>query len=168
MNNLYQTELGEVSTFAELISVIWSYGSNVIVALAIFLIVLGAFFMIASAGNEERVQDGKELIFGSITSLLIVLFSGVLIRTLHKPAEGTAGKLSEIPMVIQNTTNILISLIGAFSIVMLIASAFIYMTAHGNKDRIKKAHTSLKYSLYGLAVGLLAYTIVNTIIRFLI
>jgi len=34
-----QTELGEVTTFGEFISIIWAYGSRVIVAFAIFVIV---------------------------------------------------------------------------------------------------------------------------------
>ena len=37
-----QTGLGQVSTFGELVSLMWSYGSNVIIAMAIFFIVLGA------------------------------------------------------------------------------------------------------------------------------
>jgi cellobiose-specific phosphotransferase system component IIC len=163
-----QTPLGEVSTFGELISLIWAYGSNVIIAMAIFFIVLGAFFYIASAGNEEKVGQGKEMIFGAIIAIIVVMLSGVLIRVLHKPAEGTTGALSEIPDVIGNATNILIGLIGTFTILMLVYAAFMYLTGRGEADKIEKAHNAFRYAVYGLIIGILAYTIANAVIRFLL
>ena len=161
-----KTELGEVSNFGELTSLVWAYGSKVLIVLAIFFIVLGAFFYIGSGGEEERVTDGKKMIFGSLITILIVLFSGVLIRTLHQPARNTSGLLSEVPEVIGNATNILISFIGAFSLIMFIYSAFIYFTAQGNQAQIQKAHKSLKYAIYGVITGSLAYAIVNLVVHF--
>jgi len=160
------TALGEVSTFGELVSLMWAYGSNVLTALAIFFIVLGAFYTIASAGNEERISQGKQMIFGSVASLIIVLLSGVLIQILHKPAEGTKGVLSEVPDVIGRTTNILVGAIGAFTVLMLIYAGLLYVTAHGNEDRIEKAQRAIRYAFIGLVLGVLAFTITNTVIRF--
>jgi len=161
------TELGEVNNFGEYISLIWAYGSKVIIAFAIFFIVLGAFYYIASAGNEEKIDDGKEMIFGSLIAIAIVMLSGVLIRVLHQPAQGTSGRLSDLPTVITNSTNILISLIGAFSIVMLAYSGFMYLTGGGEKTRITKAHKAASYSIYGLIVGFLSFGIANTVIHFI-
>lgn len=163
-----QTALGEVNTFGDLISLLWAYGSNVIIALAIFFIVLGAFFYIASGGNEERIDQGKQMIFGSLISIIIVMLSGVLIRTLHKPAEGSTGSLAEIPKVIGNATNILIGIIAAFTILMIGYSAILYMTGRGDAEKIEKAQNALRYAVYGLVIGTLAYGIVNTIINFLL
>jgi hypothetical protein len=163
-----QTPLGEVSTFGELVSLVWAYGSNVIIALAIFIVVLGAFFYIASAGNEERIAQGKEMIFGAIIAIIVVMLSGVLIRTLHKPAEGSTGALADVPNVITNATNILLGLIGGFTILMLIYSAFLYLTGRGESEKIEKAHNAMRYAIYGLIIGVLAYAIANTVIRFLI
>lgn len=161
------TELGNVNNFGEYISVIWAFGSKVIVAFAVLFIVLGAFYYIASAGNEEKIEEGKEMIFGSLIAIVIVLLSGVLIRLLHQPAQGTSGRLSEIPLVIGNTTNILISFIGAFSFLMLAYAGFMYMTGGGEKHKIHKAHRAFGYSIYGLIVGVLSYGIANTVIHFI-
>lgn len=163
-----QTELGTVSNFGEFISIIWSFGSRVIVAFAIFFIVLGAFYYIASSGNEEKIEEGKEMILGSLIALVIVLLSGVLIRMLHQPSEGVASALSEIPRVIGNATNILISLIGAFSFLMLAYAGIMYLTGRGERSRIMKAHRAFAYSIYGLIVGVLSYGIANTVIKFLV
>lgn len=161
-----QTALGEVSTFGEFISLIWSYGSQIVIALAVFFIVLGAFFYVASAGNDERVSQGKQMIFGSFIAILIVIFSGVLIRTLHKPAEGSTGYLTDIPTVINNATNILIGVIGAFSVLMFVYAGFMYITARGDVDKVNKAHGAIRYAVYGLIIGVLAFTIVNTLVNY--
>jgi cytochrome bd-type quinol oxidase subunit 2 len=163
-----QTQLGEVSTFGELVSLIWAYGSNVLIALAIFFIVLGALFYIASAGNEERIKQGKEMIFGALIAIVVVMLSGVLIRTLHKPAEGVSGALAEVPDVIGNATNILIGLIGTFTILMLIYAGFMYLVGRGEAEKIEKAQNALRYAVYGLVIGVLAYAISNAVIRFLL
>lgn len=163
-----QTELGQVNNFGDFISLIWSFGSRVIVAFAIFFIVLGAFYYIASAGNEEKIEQGKEMVYGSVIAVAMVLLSGILIRILHQPTQGVESALSEVPAVINNATNILISLIGAFSFLMLAYAGFMYLTGRGEKGRIMKAHRAFAYAVYGLIVGVLAYGIANTVIRFLV
>lgn len=163
-----QTELGQVNNFGEFVSLIWSFGSRVIIAFGIFFIVLGAFYYIASAGNEEKVEEGKEMIYGSVIGIAIVLLSGVLIRILHQPGQDVGSTLSALPTVIGNATNILISLIGAFSFLMLAYAGVMYLTGRGEKDQILKAHRAFAYSIYGLIIGVLAYAIANMVIKFLI
>lgn len=163
-----QTVLGEVSNFAELISLIWSYGSQVIIALAVFFIILGAFFYVASAGNEERIGQGRQMIIGSFIAIVIVIFSGVLIRTLHKPTEGTAGYLTDVPTVINNASNILVGVIGAFTVLMFVYAGLLYVTAQGDPEKIRKAHASFRYAGLGLVIGVLAFALVNTAINFLL
>ena len=161
-----QTALGEVSTFGELVSLIWSYGSQVIIALAIFFIILGAFFYVASMGNEERISQGKQMIFGSLIAIMIVIFSGVLIRTLHKPAEGTTGYLSDVPNVIANAATILVGIIGAFTVLMFVYAGLMYILARGDTGKINKAHAVICYAVYGLVIGVIAYGLVTTLINY--
>ncbi len=163
-----QTALGEVNNFAEFISIVWSYGSQVIIGLAVFLIVLGAFFYVSSGGNDERIGQGKQLIFGSFIAILIVIFSGVLIRTLHKPAQGSTGALSDVPNVINNATTILVSIIGAFTVLMFVYAGLMYVLARGDTIKIDKAHAAMRYAVYGLIIGVLAYGLVNTLINYFI
>jgi hypothetical protein len=163
-----QTVLGEVSNFAELISLIWSYGSQVIIALAVFFIVLGAFFYVSSGGNEDRVDQGKQMVFGSFIAILIVIFSGVLIRTLHKPAEGTTGYLTDVPTVINYATTILVGIIGVFSVFMLVYAGFLYVTAQGDEEKVNKAHSAIKYAVIGLVLGVTAFSGVRLLIQYFV
>ena len=161
-----QTALGEVTTFGDFVSLVWNYGSQVIIGLAVLFIVVGAFFYVASMGNEERVSQGKQMIFGSLIAVAIVIFSGVLVRTLHTPTQGTSGYLSDVPTVIQNATNILVGSIGAFAVLMMIYAGFLYVTAQGETEKITKATSALRYSIIGLITGALAYVIVNNVVNY--
>lgn len=163
-----ETALGQVSTFGEFISLIWSYGSQVIIALAVFFIILGAFFYVASAGSEERISQGKQMIFGSFIAVAIVILSGVLIRTLHKPTEGSTGYLSDVPNVIHNASNILVGIIGAFTVVMFVYAGLLYVLARGDTEKITKAHAAFRYAVIGLIIGVLAFTLVNTVLNYFI
>jgi hypothetical protein len=163
-----QTALGEVANFGEFISLIWSYGSQVLIAAAVFFIILGAFFYVASAGDENRISQGKQMIFGSLIALAIVMLSGVLIRTLHKPAEGTTGYLSDVPNVINNASNILVGMIAAFTVLMFVYAGLMYVTASGDTEKINKAHNALKYAVIGLIIGVLAFAIVNMVLNYFI
>ncbi len=161
-----QTILGEVSTFGEFISLVWSYGSQVIIALAVFFIILGAFFYVASAGDEAKISQGKQMIIGSLVAIVIVILSGVLVRTLHKPAEGTAGALTDVPQVINNASNLLVGLIGAFTVFMFVYAGLMYVTARGDTEKVSKAHSALKYAVFGLVIGVFAFAIVNTALNY--
>lgn len=165
--NTTQTVLGRVSTFGDYISLIWSFGSQVILALAVFFIILGAFFYIASAGDERRIDQGKQMIFGSLIAMVIVILSGVLIRTLHKPAEGTSGNLTDVPQVINNASTILLTLIGAFTVAMFIYAGFLFITAQGDVLKTDKAKSALRFAVIGLIVGVSAFAIVRTVLTYL-
>lgn len=163
-----QTVLGEVSNFGELISLVWNFGSQVILALATFFIILGAVFYVGSAGNDTRIDQGKQMVFGSFIAIGMVILSGVLIRTLHKPAEGSTGYLTDIPNVINNASDLLISIIAGFTVLMLVYSGILTITGKGDSEKINKASRSFRYAIYGLFIGVLAYTLANTLIRFLL
>jgi hypothetical protein len=59
----------------------------------------------------------------------------------------------------------LISGIGLFAVGAIIIGGFMYMTSAGSEERIKLARSILTYAIIGLIVALLAYIIVNTVIR---
>ena len=102
-----QTELGQVNNFGEYISLLWSFGSRVIVAFAIFFIVLGAFYYIASAGDDEEIQQGKEMIKEKLFQLLT---NPIWISTALPKNQ----KLSMIPSHINEEKDIKINFIGSY------------------------------------------------------
>lgn len=161
------TELGQVEDFGDLVSKIWGWGFVVILSLSVAMIIVGGFLYMASSGNDERIDQAKQIINGSIISTGIVLFSAVLQKLLSKPAEQLGNEpvsLSQLPDTIKNGVNILLSMIGGFAIIMIIVSGYNYMTSRGDVEKLDHAKRGLMYAFIGLGVAIGAYLIINTFI----
>lgn len=57
-----------------------SFGIGIAGGIAMLLIIFGGFQILTSAGNPERLNEGKELISSAITGLLMIVFSVFLLR----------------------------------------------------------------------------------------
>ncbi len=72
---------GTSYTFWEVINRIITYLAGAISAVAMTMFVLGAFFITLSGAKEDYKDKGKDLIFGSLISLAVVLGAYALLRT---------------------------------------------------------------------------------------
>lgn len=59
---------------------LFSLGAGIAGGIAFLLIIFGGFQILTSAGNPERLNEGKELISSAITGLLMIVFSVFLLR----------------------------------------------------------------------------------------
>lgn len=76
-----KTELGCIQTNpVDLFEKIFSIGSGMAGGIAFLLILAGAFQIMTSAGNPEKLNEGKEMVTGAITGLLLVIFSIFLLK----------------------------------------------------------------------------------------
>lgn len=66
---------------------------------------------------------------------------------------------------ITGIVNILLYLLGAISVLVIIISGIYYVTSMGDSAAITRAKNTLLYAVIGLVVALLAYAIVNFIIK---
>lgn len=67
--------------------------------------------------------------------------------------------------VIKNIVNWLLIATGIFAVAMIIISGIRIITSAGNAEKVGKAKKTLLYSVIGLALALLAATIVNLILN---
>ena len=68
---------------------------------------------------------------------------------------------------IEWATNIAFLVIAALSVLVIVAAAFMYLTAAGNPEGTKKAKNFLLYAVIGIVIAILARIIPNIIIQFL-
>ena len=64
--------------------------------------------------------------------------------------------------------NTIISLLGVILVVLIVYGGFLWMTAGGNDDQVKKAQTIIKNSVIGLIIVLLAYGITRFVLESLL
>jgi hypothetical protein len=65
---------------------------------------------------------------------------------------------------IQTVINILLYLLGATAVVMIVIGGMRYTTSNGDSGAIKSAKDTILYSVIGLIVAILSYTIVNFVV----
>ncbi|MEI6228504.1 MAG: hypothetical protein WCP11_00530 [Candidatus Saccharibacteria bacterium] len=68
---------------------------------------------------------------------------------------------SMIPTVI----NIMLYALGAISVIMVIVGGIRYTTSAGNDAAVKKAKDTIMYAVIGVVVALLAYAVVNLVVK---
>lgn len=62
---------------------------------------------------------------------------------------------------IQTVINILLYILGMVAVIMIIIGGIRYTTSNGESSAIKSAKDTILYSVIGLIVAILSYTIVN-------
>jgi hypothetical protein len=86
---------------------------------------------------------------------------------------GQGGLTSEFPsyctagQAITTALNILFSLSGVAAVFFIVLGGFIYMSSAGNQEQADKGKNTLMYAIIGLAVVVLAATIVNLVFNLL-
>lgn len=79
-NNAY-TALGCITaTGPGLFTQFFSTGTGIAGVIAFIIILLGGFKILTSAGNPERLTEGKEMVWSAISGVLFILFSIFLLR----------------------------------------------------------------------------------------
>lgn len=152
-----------------MISLIWTWGLKIILPMAVVAAVIAGFMYMSADGDEEKLSKSKETLTGAGISVTIVLFSGVLQNFVKKPLEGIepgSSGLNTLPQVIQNVSNLLLTLVGAFAVFVLVNNGVQYMLSSGDTEKIAKAKRQSKYALIGLVVAVLAYFIIDFVVGF--
>lgn len=62
---------------------------------------------------------------------------------------------------------VILGLIGTITLLMLIIAGVTYVTSAGNEEKVKKAKKIITGSVIGLAIALLAFSLLNTVIAIL-
>jgi multisubunit Na+/H+ antiporter MnhB subunit len=62
-------------------------------------------------------------------------------------------------------TGVLLFVVGAISVIMIIVGGIKYVTSAGDASKITSAKNTIMYSVVGLILSILAYAIVNFVIR---
>lgn len=77
----------------------------------------------------------------------------------------TSGSL---PTTIGNIIKVIIGLIGLIALIIFIVGGFLWMTAGGDEEQVKKAKDLMKNAVIGIAIVVLAYVATDFIIGKLI
>lgn len=83
----------------------------------------------------------------------------------NSKGDGVPGELTGTDGVFEVVVNVLLFIIGAVSVIMLIYGGIRYTTSGGNANSVTAAKNTIMYSIIGLVVAILAYAIVNFVVK---
>ncbi len=89
-------EIGEASTFPEIIKYIYMFALGAAGFIALLAILIGAIMYIFSAGNPSKATDAKDRIMSALLGILILLASVLLLRTINPDLVNIGFVLPEI------------------------------------------------------------------------
>ncbi len=75
------------------------------------------------------------------------------------------GKGDEVGNIITPVVNTLLFILGAISVIMIIVAGVRYTTSGGDASSVTAAKNTLMYAIIGLIVAILAYAIVNFVLK---
>lgn len=79
--------------------------------------------------------------------------------------EGKSAENSNTNNFVNDIVNTLLFIIGALSVVMIIVGGIMYVVSGGNSSTVTMAKNTLLYAIVGFVVSLLAYAIVNWVVK---
>jgi type IV secretory pathway VirB2 component (pilin) len=141
---------------------------------AVLVVIVGGYQFMFS-GLPEGQKDGRENIQKGVIGLVVILIS----RPIVSAVKGTFGSSSDgnITFNLDNGANVLtflkavlvnflIPVASVVALFFLVLGTYYMITSNGNEETYKKGLSGITSSLIGLAVVLLATTIVQLIIVF--
>lgn len=147
-------------------------------AVAAIFVVVSGYQYVLSAGNPEKIEKAKNGLTWSILGFILVISSYAIVLFLQQilqfrsnlrvsQAPGIVGVLRGAPVdaesIIPAIADIFLVFGGAVGVLFLVLNGYRYATSQGNQDQVDAAKRGLLYSVIGLVVLFLSYTIVVTV-----
>lgn len=111
----------------------------------------------------------------AFTVLAVFLFAAILTLTPHVPARAveiglefasaTGLTTTDVRTMVGRIIRYFMGLLGIIAVVLMIYAGFIWMTAAGNEEKIKKAKAIMTNAVVGLIIIMSAYAIVSFLFR---
>lgn len=169
-------------------------GELVVAAFVGFALILGAVgiaftvfsgFKLIIASSEESIKSARDSLTWSIGGFAVSLLTYTFIAATAKflgfdPSLIPLGR-DEIGSVLRGPSDPtdfisvmnfvmlnFLGIIGFATTLMIIYYGFRYLTSAGNEESVEKAKIGLKWSMLGLAITLLAFTIITSVRKYLL
>jgi len=171
--NIFASEesiLEKAGLFNESTTLIITFMKYILGSVAVFTIVRAGFVMIISGGAEESVTREKKNLLAGFVALAFVMVGDFFVKKVVFNVDqinneavvsiNAASGVKEIAAI----TNFMVSFIGPFMVLGIVAGGLMYAMAGGDEERSGKAKKILINSIIGAIVIYGAYALVATMI----
>lgn len=131
--------------------------------MAVGMIIISAFKVLASFGKDDAGEEVKRAIIGGITGIVLVVFDTVIVTALGgNAAPGGGGATPEpiIAIVMRAVQNLLLYL-GLLAVVLVVYAGIMMIVTVGSDDQYEKSKGLIVRVLIGLVIILFSYFVVG-------
>lgn len=127
---------------------------------------VAAFLYITSGGSEEKITQAKRAITWAVVGLVIVI-SAQFLQDVVIGVAGGGSRPDDFKKFLNDVIQLLGTILMGLSVLYLLYSAFLFMTAQGEPDKITEARRTLTYALVGIGLALIALSVPELITNIL-
>lgn len=157
----------EFSSLEKILENFFVIAQGIIVIFSVVFMVLGGIFYATSNGNKKRIEKAKNFFVVSIIGLSIGIVAPLFLTEIAVKIGWSGVDMDKGPAmeeIFLNVSSYLVSLVGMFSIIMLIVMGIIYIISIRDEEKIRtKKGKALKYSIIGVAVSYVLLIIIRQI-----
>lgn len=141
----------------------------VIAYIAAFFILYGGFLYITGGNNPSQVEKARKSIFNAVIGLAISMSAVAIINYLFGIIGSAPTTSQGLPtltgeQILHNGLNMVYFIAGVLAVVVIVIAGLMYVSSNGDSSRVTKAKNMLTYSIVGLIIVLVAFTITNFVI----
>lgn len=152
--------------------------TKVLPPLAVFMTLLAGFFFMISGQDPQKATLARRILFFSVIGIALFLVAPGIVD-LIADVFSTAGVSSPISscsggMTAGTVTDMIVRIVNWFawfvavaSVAMGLYAGFLYLTSRGDPRMVQQAAKTLSYTIIGIAVSVLAFSIVSLVKTFL-
>ena len=156
----------------ELVGDIATFLFTIATGLVIVFVLYGAYQIMTSGGNPDRVTAGRKTILWALIGFVFVIIAGGAasiigdILGVKDPVDGALSDIDVGEAPVQSTGDILALIVRiaqwmfgillALGIVFVLYAAFLYMTSGGDTEKASTAQRVLTYAIVAMVIGVVA------------
>jgi hypothetical protein len=170
-----------VTNVSSLFTAVLFWTGTVVALIAMVMIIYSGAKMVFAQGDQQAISEAKNSLTYALSGFLVMTFAYVMVSMVqyfigvntqqpnnsffYNPLRDNVLFDGDAPSFVVSTILNLINLIGLIAMFFIILNGFKYMLARGNEEQIAKAKAGVTWSVIGLILTILSYTIISAIIE---
>lgn len=132
--------------------------------LAVAMIVVSAFKVMASFGKDDAGEELRRAIMGVIVGVFLIAFDTVIVDALGGGGPGSSATPEPLIAIVMNAVRNLMMYLALLAVVMIIYAGIMMIVNVGSDEQYEKSKGLIVRVLIGLTIILFSYFIVDFII----
>lgn len=139
----------------------------IIGVIAVGFVIYGGYVFLTAGGDPGKIAKAKKVLTSAIVGILVALSATMIVDTITSfigNDPGTAEHPTDVNSTFNGAVKLVLSVAGMVATAFIVYGGITYSTSNGDPAKVKRGRSILTFSIVGLLVVLLAFSIVNFVI----